>query len=66
MCGISCIVALGERARRLNEQDKRNIEGRLNNSLEQIRHRGPDSTGTWISQDGRVGTYGPDPTKTED
>ncbi|KAK5265284.1 hypothetical protein LTR96_009186 [Exophiala xenobiotica] len=54
MCGISCVVALGDRTRRLNDEDKKKIEGRLSNSLEQIRHRGPDSTGTWISQDGRV------------
>lgn len=60
MCGISCVVALGECTRRPNEEDKKDTEGRLSKSLEQIRHRGPDSTGTWISQDGRVGRYGPD------
>jgi len=55
MCGISCLVALEERTRRANEQDKEKIKERLCESLEQIRHRGPDSTGTWISDDGRVG-----------
>ncbi|KAI1628305.1 hypothetical protein EDD37DRAFT_304187 [Exophiala viscosa] len=54
MCGISCVVALEERTRRSNEQNKDKIKERLCESLEQIRHRGPDSTGTWISDDGRV------------
>ncbi|KAJ9609340.1 hypothetical protein H2200_005667 [Cladophialophora chaetospira] len=54
MCGISCIVALEEQTRCTSEQGKRHIEERLAQSLEQIRHRGPDSTGTWISEDGRV------------
>lgn len=54
MCGISCIVALDERTRRQNQSRKHDIAKRLSASFEQIRHRGPDSTGTWISQDGRV------------
>ena len=57
MCGISCVVALKERTRHVNEQDKKHLEERLAKSLEQIRHRGPDSTGTWISDDGRVGMF---------
>ncbi|KAK5951667.1 hypothetical protein OHC33_007346 [Knufia fluminis] len=54
MCGISCIVALDERTRRLNQKDKDNICKRLDASFEKIRHRGPDSTGKWISNDGGV------------
>lgn len=54
MCGISCIVALDERTRRQNEKNKQDTEERLDASLEQIRHRGPDSTGKWVSPDGRV------------
>lgn len=54
MCGISCIVALEERTRRLNQKDKDEIARRLDASFEKIRHRGPDSTGQWISEDGRV------------
>ncbi len=55
MCGISCIVALEERTRRANQKDKEQLEERLARSLEQISHRGPDSFGTWTSNDGRVG-----------
>lgn len=55
MCGISCIVALHEATRLAHQRDKKSIEDKLRKSLEQIRHRGPDSTGTWISEDGRVG-----------
>lgn len=55
MCGISCIVALEERARRTHEQDRQKIQERLCESLEHIRHRGPDSRGVWLSTDGRVG-----------
>ncbi|KAK6371542.1 hypothetical protein LTS17_008793 [Exophiala oligosperma] len=54
MCGISCIVALHEATRLAHQRDKKSIEDKLRKSLEQIRHRGPDSTGTWISEDGRV------------
>ena len=31
------------------------LEDQINNSLEIIKHRGPDSHGDWISDDGRVG-----------
>ena len=61
MCGISCIVALDERAGCAGEQDGEGIEDRLGKSLEQIRHRGPDSTGTWVSDDERVGTPDSEP-----
>lgn len=54
MCGITCIVALNERSRRVNQKDKDVISKRLNDSFDKIRHRGPDSTGQWISEDGRV------------
>ena len=54
MCGISCIVALEGRARRSTQKDKDQIAGRLDASFETLRHRGPDSTGKWVSKDGRV------------
>ena len=57
MCGISCIVAIEERTGLVNKQDKATIKDRLTKSLEQIRHRGPNSTGIWISQERRVGKY---------
>lgn len=31
------------------------IEDQLDSSLDAIKHRGPDSHGTWISHDGHVG-----------
>lgn len=54
MCGISCVVAVDEHARKVNRQDKNGVLKRLDASFEKIRHRGPDSTGKWISEDGRV------------
>lgn len=54
MCGISCIVALEGRAKSGGARDKADIERRLEASFENIRHRGPDSTGKWVSQDGKV------------
>ena len=54
MCGISCVVALNERTRRVTQQDKDGLAKRMDASFEKIRHRGPDSTGKWISEDGRV------------
>lgn len=55
MCGISVIVALERHGRRHASRDKAETSQRLTTSLEQIRHRGPDSQGQWISHDGRVG-----------
>lgn len=40
-----------------NTNPKRDhLRKELHESLEQIRHRGPDATGDWISDDCRVGT----------
>ncbi len=55
MCGISVIVALERHGRRHAARDKAETSERLTNSLERIKHRGPDSQGQWISHDGRVG-----------
>lgn len=54
MCGISCVVALNGRMSRQCQRDKHDLEKRLDASFEQIKHRGPDSTGKWISPDGRI------------
>lgn len=70
MCGISCILSLanashqhahdlpngtqGDAAK--SSPGRNGLEKELLASLEQIRHRGPDATGTWISDDCRVGT----------
>ena len=55
MCGITCIVALDQKHNRATSEVKNGISQRLNKGLELIRHRGPDSSGEWISDDGRVG-----------
>ncbi|KJZ74788.1 hypothetical protein HIM_05905 [Hirsutella minnesotensis 3608] len=60
MCGISVIVALEEarhvsqRTKHVNGDARRESERALGESLEMIAHRGPDSRGTWISDDGRI------------
>lgn len=58
MCGISCIIKLdrgqGHDAHCLN--DTKTLEKQLDDSLELIKHRGPDSRGQWISSDNKVGT----------
>ena len=51
---LVCVVALDELKRRQNQVHKDDLAQRLSASFEQIRHRGPDSTGQWISEDGRV------------
>jgi asparagine synthetase B (glutamine-hydrolysing) len=67
MCGITCILSLasaqqhGAAQQPINGERKGIAErGRLDKELdasfEQIKHRGPDSSGKWISDDGRVGT----------
>lgn len=79
MCGISSILSLsGQQHQHTHDQPNGNtkpseskrdkLDKELRASLEQIRHRGPDATGTWISDDCRVGTLAdstlpPNPTK---
>ena len=55
MCGIGAIVALERDGYKAGIRDKKETAARLNRGLEQIKHRGPDSQGQWISHDGRVG-----------
>jgi asparagine synthase (glutamine-hydrolysing) len=55
MCGITCTVALrghGPLAKERGELSKT-----LEQSLDTIKHRGPDAEGHWISEDCRVGTW---------
>lgn len=54
MCGISCLVHLGGHTKQRQVPDKKDIAKRLDSSFENLRHRGPDSTGQWISDDGKV------------
>jgi len=68
MCGISCILAVGGHTpthissnhacvngNSTESKRKKLLQG-LDQSLDQIKHRGPDSRGYWISQDNEVGT----------
>lgn len=52
MCGISVVIAL--QGTRL-DKGKRSIAAQLNESLDRISHRGPDSRGTWVNDDQTVG-----------
>ena len=49
MCGLIALVALRQSRLRLDTLN------RLDEALEQIKHRGPDSQGKWISPTGRIG-----------
>lgn len=60
MCGISVIVALeghlrGKDVNGANGDIRPKISKELDQSLERIAHRGPESQGIWISEDNRVG-----------
>jgi asparagine synthase (glutamine-hydrolysing) len=58
MCGITAAIALdrlSDRQIRTPAYQKATL-GQLWRSLATIRHRGPDSSGTWFSPDNRVGT----------
>jgi asparagine synthase (glutamine-hydrolysing) len=61
MCGISVIVNLQSRSQQkqvngVNGDIRSRISKELEESLDRIAHRGPDSRGQWISEDDRVGT----------
>lgn len=70
MCGISVIIALQEASQNTRQplrptiSDSTNLQhdphaaeltNELNESLDLVAHRGPDSRGQWISSDKRVG-----------
>lgn len=58
MCGISCVISL-DRVRTHSvdcQVDSEVLAKQLDDSLELIKHRGPDSRGQWISSDNKVGT----------
>lgn len=66
MCGISTVVVLSPPDKRQNgdsaNQDgaqaetKQRLRDEMQESLDIIKHRGPDASGVWISEDERVGT----------
>jgi asparagine synthase (glutamine-hydrolysing) len=71
MCGISCVITLQHSHHKLpdvanlkkavpgvqtnGDTDHTKLAVELDASLDQIKHRGPDSRGQWISNDKRVG-----------
>lgn len=69
MCGISCILALeghSQHSHHHQEQphtngdtttsERKHLLRSLDQSLDKIKHRGPDARGHWLSEDNRVGT----------
>ena len=68
MCGISCTIALKGKAPKLNKHGVRNLaeayerertilSKQMEESLETIKHRGPDDRGYWFSDYNRVGGF---------
>jgi asparagine synthase (glutamine-hydrolysing) len=52
MCGITaCLIY----AHHKHQHNKRELEDEVEESLEIVKHRGPDARGKWISRDRRVG-----------
>jgi len=69
MCGISCVFGLrahspiphqqltnGHSNGDTHIQERKKLLRDLDQSLDKIKHRGPDSRGHWLSADNRVGT----------
>lgn len=56
MCGISVVIALHGTSL---DDGTRSIAAMLDESLDRISHRGPDSRGVWINDDKSVGTCPP-------
>jgi asparagine synthase (glutamine-hydrolysing) len=55
MCGITCAVALRGHGPLAIPKERGELEKTLEESLNTIKHRGPDANGHWISDDCRVG-----------
>ena len=56
MCGITAVITLDHiRQSVLNHRSRERLKSKLQKSLSNLHHRGPDSYGTWISDDNRVG-----------
>ena len=69
MCGISCVFGLAANSLESHQyqsngysngdthlQERKKLLRDLGQSLDKIKHRGPDSRGHWLSADNRVGT----------
>ena len=63
MCGISAIIALADPPQdghRLRGDEKEVVLTReMEDSLQLIKHRGPDFSGIWVSTDQRIGMTSP-------
>ncbi|KAL4746690.1 hypothetical protein BDW72DRAFT_210209 [Aspergillus terricola var. indicus] len=57
MCGLSAALSLSEGAgcSRADNVYPQALVGQMNESLQRIKHRGPDARGQWLSSDYRVG-----------
>ena len=63
MCGICGTVGLADRGQDSHHEDdnqdhlarETDLTREMKDSLQLINHRGPDSNGTWISPDQRIG-----------
>lgn len=69
MCGISCVFGLAANLPESHQyqsngysngdthlQERKKLLHDLDQSLDKIKHRGPDARGHWLSADNRVGT----------
>ena len=69
MCGISCVFGLQAHSPKpdphemngytngdKHSHDRKQLLHDLDESLDKIKHRGPDARGHWLSADNRVGT----------
>jgi asparagine synthetase B (glutamine-hydrolysing) len=52
MCGISAVLSLSE-----GSICPQALASQMNESLQLIKHRGPDARGQWLSSDYRVGEW---------
>ena len=58
MCGLTACLDYREHEHLANARDiASKLEEEVENSLELVKHRGPDARGQWISSDGRIGRY---------
>lgn len=55
MCGSIAIVALDQQGQRQILGARDELSKRIDDGLAQIKHRGPDAQGQWISPSHRIG-----------
>lgn len=62
MCGLTAFLRLGRDNTPRNSEDSPQTLGKqIDDSLELVKHRGPDARGQWLSEDLRVGMLYRDP-----